>query len=146
MHNNRERLRRRLAGQVSVESSKFEVEPDGELSPRDRSLLKAVNRWLEQHCAEGDLKVERMADALAVERRTLQRKLKALTGLTPAAYIRHYRMQRAGRLLAATDRSVQDIAMSCGFASPQHFSRSFSQHFGMPPDQWRRQGAQTTSD
>lgn len=134
MHHNRERLRRRLVGQAPAAE-----EPDSDLAPRDRKLLEAINAWLETHCADGDLKVERVADAVAVERRTLQRKLKALTGLTPAAYIRHFRMQRASRLLVATERSVQDIAISCGFASPQHFSRSFSQHYAMPPDQWRKQ-------
>ena len=141
MHHNRERLRRRLVGQAPAAQ-----EPDLDLAPRDRKLLESVNAWLEAHCADGDLKVERAADAVAVERRTLQRKLKALTGLTPAAYIRHFRMQRASRLLLSTDRSVQAIAISCGFASPQHFSRSFSQHYGMPPDQWRRERSGPATD
>jgi signal transduction histidine kinase/CheY-like chemotaxis protein/ligand-binding sensor domain-containing protein len=142
MHNNRERLRRRLAGQAELSA----VETDSDLAPRDRSLLESVNQWLDAYCADGALTVERLADAVAVERRTLQRKLKALTGLTPAAYIRQFRMQRAGHLLASSDRSVQEIAISCGFASPQHFSRSFSQHYGMPPDQWRKQRLDPATD
>lgn len=145
MHHNRERLRRRLAGQAATDSASATAEQDADISPRDLSLLMAVNQWLERHCDDGDLKVERLAEDIAVERRTLQRKLKALTGLTPAAYIRHFSLQRAGRLLLETERSVQDIALSCGFANPQHFSRSFSRHYGMPPDQWRRERTGATS-
>jgi transcriptional regulator GlxA family with amidase domain len=64
--------------------------------------------------------------------------LRALTGQTPSEFLRHFRLQRAIELLLGTDRSVHDIALSCGFSSPQSFSRTFSREYGQPPDRWRR--------
>jgi signal transduction histidine kinase/DNA-binding response OmpR family regulator/streptogramin lyase len=139
MIDNRERLRRRLLGQMATDTDEPAVEPD--LAEADQAFLDNLRGWLEKHCHNSDLKVTSMADALALERRTLQRKLKALTGLTPATFIRHFRLQRTMQLMLETNQSVNEIALSCGFASPQHFSRLFRDTFGMPPDQWRREQA-----
>ncbi len=137
MLDNRERLRRRLQmGGDSVRPAQSDF-PD--LVEGDVNFLKKVCQVLEQHLVDTDLSVERLAGLVNVERRTLQRKLKALTGLTPAAFIRHQRLQRALNLLAETELTVNDIALDSGFSSPQHFSRLFRQQYGLPPDQWRRQ-------
>ena len=96
-----------------------------DISERDRALLASVEKWLDRHAAESQVSVEQLADALALEKRTLQRKLKALVGKTPTDYIRHFRLQRAMRLMLQSDRSINDIALSCGFSSPQAFSRMF---------------------
>jgi signal transduction histidine kinase/DNA-binding response OmpR family regulator/streptogramin lyase len=137
MIDNRERLRRRLLGQAATDPDERSVEPD--LAEADRAFLDNLRGWLDKHCHDSDLKVTSMADALALERRTLQRKLKALTGLTPANFIRQFRLQRTMQLMLETNQSVNEIALSSGFASPQHFSRLFRETFGMPPDQWRRE-------
>ncbi|MGY6631434.1 MAG: hybrid sensor histidine kinase/response regulator transcription factor [Wenzhouxiangella sp.] len=148
MVENRERLRRRLASAGLAAASTAPVarpEPDtpvpdsAELSSRDRALIERIDQWLDQAAHDSSLKVDDMASVVALERRTLQRKLKVLTGLTPAAYLRRYRFRKAAHLLTTTDQSVTEVALSSGFASPQHFSRVFRQEFGMPPDQWRQQ-------
>ncbi len=45
---------------------------------------------------------------------------------------------RAGDLLRGTRRSVTDIGMSLGFASPAGFTAAFTRHYGQPPARWRR--------
>jgi len=148
MVENRERLRRRLARSGSAaavsegaeRSGVAEARPEkAELSSRDRALIERIDRWLDDKAHDSNLKVDDMASVVALERRTLQRKLKVLTGLTPAAYLRRFRFRKAADLLRSTDQSVTEVALSSGFASPQHFSRVFRQEFGMPPDQWRQQ-------
>jgi len=42
------------------------------------------------------------------------------------------------RLMLESDRSINDIALSCGFSSPQAFSRMFSRQYGESPDRWRQ--------
>ncbi|AKS43185.1 hybrid sensor histidine kinase/response regulator transcription factor [Wenzhouxiangella marina] len=108
-----------------------------DLGERDRELLARMDAWLGEHL-EDEVSVEAMASLLSLEVRTLQRKLKALTGQRPSEYIRHFRLQHAMNLLLNTERSVNDIALSCGFSSAQSFSRSFSRQYGEPPDRWRR--------
>ncbi len=137
MLDNRERLRRRLQSGAAIARADCPELPD--LVDQDVSFLARVREMLNRHLADPDLTVEMLAELVNVERRTLQRKLKAMTGLTPAAFIRHQRLQRAMSLLIETDLTVSDIALDSGFASPQHFNRLFRKHYGRPPEQWRQQ-------
>lgn len=139
MLDNRERMRRRLQGSGGAEVPAGERVGSPDLVSGDVNFLDKVAGLVERHIADPDFSVERLADQVSVERRTLQRKLKAMTGLTPAAYIRHQRLQRALVLLEQTEMTVSDIALDSGFSSPQHFSRLFRKQYGSPPDQWRRQ-------
>ncbi len=116
-----------------------EDEAQNDLSTADRALLERLDSWLDRHHEQSGLDSEAMAGALNLQPRTLQRKLKNLTGLTPAGYLRDYRLGRARQLLATTNRSVTDIAISSGFSSPQYFARVFRQVEGQSPGQWREQ-------
>ncbi len=137
MRDNRLRLSERLSDVSGMqESIRQGSGPD--LSARDRKLLGAVNESLIEHASDPEFTVEALADSVLLERRTLQRKLKALTGLTPADYIRQHRFYQARQMMLETGMSVNEIAFSCGFGSAQHFSRAFRRHYGMPPDKWRQ--------
>jgi len=138
MRDNRKRLQRFLLDGGAPDLGQGEQESAPDLSARDRALLDSLHDWLEAHAEDVSVKVEDMAAAVALETRTLQRKIRALTGQTPSDFIRHFRLQRAIDLLIRTERSVNDIALSCGFSSPQSFSRVFSREYGQPPDRWRR--------
>lgn len=126
-----------ISGQTPERESAFEDSPDPDLSERDEQLLYRVRHWLEANHDDPEAGVAELAQFLAVEQRTLQRKLKALTGRTPAAHLQCYRIERAKRMLAETSRPVQDIAFSCGFSSPQYFSRAFALQEGLSPSKWR---------
>ncbi len=53
-------------------------------------------------------------------------------------YLNHCRLDEAARLLAEhPDRSVIDVAMSCGFASSQYFATQFRRRFGVAPRDYR---------
>jgi signal transduction histidine kinase/DNA-binding response OmpR family regulator/streptogramin lyase len=108
-----------------------------DLSARDRQFLARLENWLEQHYTEPDASIALMAADLAMDPRTLQRKLKALTGETPGSRLQGYRIEQACRLLADSERAVGDIALSCGFSSLQYFSRVFSRVMGENPTSWR---------
>lgn len=135
-----ERLRRELAGGPVIERKT--VEP--EVSERDAALLERLQAWIEIHHADPDIKVTDMARAALVDVRTLQRKLKALLDCAPASLLQEVRLEKARELLVGNERSIKDIAASCGFSSPQSFSKVFSQAEGLPPSQWRRRAQSRT--
>ena len=136
--------RRRLREQLRRELDRGLVGPgsesslDADISDRDRELLARLQAWAEESYSDPDLKVSDLADAALVDVRTLQRKLKSLLDRSPAAYLQELRLTRARELLLANGRSIKDIAVSCGFSSPQAFTKVFTQAEGMPPSQWRR--------
>ncbi|MFZ3203731.1 MAG: helix-turn-helix domain-containing protein, partial [Pseudomonas sp.] len=49
------------------------------------------------------------------------------------------RLKRARDLLLRSEAQVRDIALSCGFASPAHFSKCYSRLFGHSPRGERKQ-------
>ena len=54
-------------------------------------------------------------------------------GESPKRFVTSVRMHEATRLLRYTDLSVRQVASRLGYASRSHFSRSFSDRFGVSP-------------
>ncbi|TVQ42525.1 MAG: response regulator [Wenzhouxiangella sp.] len=132
----RDQLRRELGADAPRRTS---IDRDAlDIGQRDRELLERLHAWVESHYPDPGIKVADLADATLVDVRTLQRKLKSLLDRTPAAYLQEFRLQMAREMLADSDRSVKDIASSCGFSTPQAFSKIFTQVEGLPPSRWRK--------
>lgn len=62
------------------------------------------------------------------------------TGQSVGQYVRELRLSLAAEMLLFTDHRIIDIGLACGFGSDISFCRSFKQHFGCPPAQYRRRG------
>ena len=78
--------------------------------------------------------VDTMADAMAISRRQLFRRVKKLTGLTPNAYIQEARYRRARLLLENQSfPSVKAIAYEVGMKDVRYFSQQFRSRFGKLP-------------
>ncbi len=63
---------------------------------------------------------------------------KASLGVTPHRYINQQRTAKAAELLARTDFSMAEIAISVGFADQSHLTRNFSRLLGKTPSAYRR--------
>ena len=124
-------LQRRFARDLRFERSL----PEG-LGERDRAFLEKLGHLLDARHRDPTLELRSMASALAVSERQLQRKLKALTGLTPGECLRDYRLQRAQERLAEGGLAGE-VASESGFASHAHFSACFRARFGYPPSEAR---------
>jgi AraC family transcriptional regulator, carnitine catabolism transcriptional activator len=100
-----------------------------------------VARALEMIAAgsDGTLHGKDIAAAVGLSERQLQRRFAAATGTSLGRSIAEGRMGRAHQLVQQTDMPVTEIALACGFGSPEHFSRSYRQRFGRPPRTDRRQ-------
>jgi DNA-binding response OmpR family regulator len=102
----------------------------------DNALLKKAMAYVEQRIGEETLSVDDLARELSVSRATLNRKLQAITNLSPADFIRYLRLQRARELLEKNAGTVAEIAYQVGFVSPSHFSAAFRERFGIPPSEF----------
>lgn len=65
--------------------------------------------------------------------------LKLLTDKSPADIIKKYRLTMAERLLLTKNYTIEEIMEKTGFNSRGTFYKLFSQHYGMPPRQYREQ-------
>ena len=93
---------------------------------------------VEQQLGNSAFDVEQLSSAVALSRTQTHRKLRALTGQSPAEYVRTARLQRALELLRERAGTVSEISYQVGFGSPAHFSTAFSRQFGYPPSEAAR--------
>ena len=63
-------------------------------------------------------------------------KFRKYYGQSPAKYIKEQKLKKAANLLKIPQSTVSEVAFECGFQSPEHFSRSFSSHYGVPPSKY----------
>ena len=58
-------------------------------------------------------------------------------GATPHRHVQHIRLQAAKAMLRDTDRTILDVALSCGFGSASHFTFAFRRKFLQTPTEFR---------
>jgi len=66
------------------------------------------------------------------------RLFKSATGVSPSHYHINLRMDAAKRQLRETKKSVVEIAMAVGYATPSHFAQLFRRETGLSPSDYRR--------
>lgn len=107
------------------------------LNGEDDALMRKVSLFVEQNISNADIGVGDMAEAAAVSRSGLQRKMKQILGVTPLDFLREARIKHACRLLSTTQMSVSEVAYSSGFSDPKYFSRCFKASVGKSPSEYK---------
>ena len=106
------------------------------------TLLKRIQPVLvfaAKHREEG-LPLAALAARSGLSQFHLHRLFTAAAGETPKQYTLRLRLERAALLLLAGERSVLNVALSCGFRSHEAFCRAFRRCFGMRPGDYRSRG------
>ena len=134
----KQRIARLLDVRATLQSeyqNTLHVEPaDLDIADADAAFMRAVLRALEDHLDDDSFSVDRLAQAVALSRRQLTRRLREATGETPAAFIRGYRLDRAAEHLAdGYTGTIAELAYSVGFGSASYFSTAFKKRFGCSP-------------
>ena len=113
------------------------------LQPRDLAVNQADALFLQriltaigQNLSDFEFDVEALARSVAVSRRQLFRKLKAVVDLSPKALIRSVRLKRAGQLLLESEMTVTEITFAVGFQDVKHFRTLFKEQFGVLPSEY----------
>lgn len=104
-------------------------------NPRDERL-RAMIEFVDRHFADR-ISVSDMAAAAFSSERECHRTFRECLGVTPAQYLRDYRIQQACRMLAHTTRPLSAIAERCGLGSPSHFGQAFRASMGCTPSEYR---------
>jgi AraC-like DNA-binding protein len=106
-----------------------------------RSNANATDRVRERVLAllpTGACNVERVAQHLGVDRRTVHRRL-AAESCTFTELVQTIRCEYAAHYLCNGRRSMADVAGLLGFSAQSAFTRWFRAQFGCSPSAWRRE-------
>ncbi|MFE9451700.1 GlxA family transcriptional regulator [Streptomyces sp. NPDC006739] len=109
----------------------------------DGSSTATARAWALEHLSEA-LTLEDLARRAATSVRTLTRRFRQETGMTPMQWLGQQRLQYARRLLERTDESVDRIAAEAGFGTGTAMRQHFRETLGVSPRAYRNtfRGAQ----
>ena len=107
------------------------------LHPTHRDLrFERMRDFVHAHYSE-PVEAADVAAAGCVSVRDCFRTFKDYVGMGPAQYLREYRVRQSCRLLAHTSRTIESVALACGFSSATQFSQTFKGIMGCTPSAYR---------
>ena len=137
-------LRQRVANALVFDSGRGQQSRFAPLLPRlsggDQRIAALLN-WMREHHAE-PIDLARLAEQASCSPRTLLRRFKAGTGLTPNDYLQRLRIAAAQAALDNPARSLEQIAAQVGYADRATFAKLFKQLCGESPGAFRRRRRQ----
>ncbi|QPC43176.1 helix-turn-helix domain-containing protein [Kaustia mangrovi] len=105
------------------------------------AVVRQSLRLIEERLG-GTVRIEEVASAVGLSRRSLERRFLAELSLSPHQVIQTLRLDRAAAMIAGTDMALIDVALDCGYANYGHFVKVFQARFAMPPSVYRRTAAE----
>ena len=100
-------------------------------------LLQPILHYIHDHYAE-NLSLKQLADLIPVSEAHLCRSFRELTGITPFAYLKKYRIMKSCELLTRSNRKISEISTLCGFNNISYYNREFYRVLNMTPSDYRR--------
>ncbi len=111
----------------------FALQPDSDIGQKHIALLKDYINYHFMH----RITMAELCRLTNLSAQHLCRIFKKYIGMRPTEYILSIRIERAKELLSATNHSINDISLWCGFENNNYFWNSFKRLTGMTPGQYR---------
>lgn len=132
---NRKMLRNRFK---SVVTALPEEIPHIELpSSLDDEFIQKVTELVKEGLGK-NFNVDTLCASVNMSRTSFYNKIKALTGIAPAEFIRNIRMQEAALMLKSQRYTVAEVSDKMGFADPKYFTDTFKKFYGVPPSTYMK--------
>lgn len=125
--------------QALIEGKEIATEPDA--PEQEKKFLIKLNGLIFSNISLSNLNSEMLADNMCMSKSQLNRKVKAITGMNTAAYIKQSRLAHAQILLKDSEKSIGDIVLMCGFESASYFTKLFKEKFGMTPSEYKKENS-----
>jgi transcriptional regulator GlxA family with amidase domain len=114
--------------------SQFSVSLSAQASQKKN--IFELQTWMAENLS-GKLSVETLAQRAAMSPRNFARVFVRELGVTPARYVERLRLEAARHHLEQTEKSLEEIASTCGFGSVEVMRRTFNRFLGITPWQYR---------
>ena len=141
---NLEILKQRIENLVQEQQSRKEVfKNSAEIKPDEITIGKTDSLFMEkalqkvhENMENTAYSVKQLSSDLNMDRTGLFRKIKAITGLSPTAFIRSIKLKHARQLLDE-GKSVSEVSVKVGFSSLSYFGKCFQQEYGKKPSDYK---------
>ena len=103
----------------------------------DANILSSVHLYLRSQYTD-DITLEKLSDYFFLSKYHLSHAFKTKYGISPMLFLNKCRCENAHKLLITTSYSIAQIAISVGFNSIIHFSRTYKKFYNCSPTQTRK--------
>lgn len=101
------------------------------------AAVEKMAAFMSKHYAE-PLQIQQIGHVAGLHPNYAMTVFKRGFGLSPGEFLSRTRVAQVQRLLVTTDRTVLDIALSCGFGSASRFHAVFKKQCGQSPANYRK--------
>jgi AraC-like DNA-binding protein len=110
---------------------------EAKINAEDISTAQRIIEHLNNHCFK-PLKQSDVANQADLSSSSLSKFMKRCTGLSYSQTLSAIRIGHAERQLIETDKSIEEISISCGFTNLSNFNRIFKKRKGCSPTDYRK--------
>ncbi|KAA9035486.1 DUF4242 domain-containing protein [Ginsengibacter hankyongi] len=103
------------------------------LSPQDESLLQLLFSKLEENWRNTSFDITDYCKLTAMSTSQLYRKTISLTGLSPNALLKEFRLEKSKDLMRKKHYNIAQITFDSGFTSASYFTKCFKKMYGLLP-------------
>jgi len=135
---NRQKVRAHFMNQIRFETS-TSIKPVN----KEEKFIQEVSGLVEGALHDNDFSIEVLSDQMCMSQSTLYRKIKSLTGLSIAGFIRSIRLKKSTEILLTDDMKLSGVAYAVGFNDYKYFKKSFIEQYGISPKDYRESGGQS---
>ena len=104
---------------------------------REHSVKDGADATFISH-ANASIMLKALEKELGYSKEHITQQFKSELEISPADYLRRYRVAKSMELLCGTDMPVSDVAKECGFVDMSAFSRVFKTFGGETPSEFRK--------
>lgn len=123
----------RLSRICSVETAA----PEQKTEP---AYFPEIKKYLNKHYKE-DCPIALLAKLARMSKSKFMSSFKLAAGISPLQYLLELRITHACELLTASEMSISEIAFDSGFNDSNYFTRTFHNHVGLTPRDYRKQNS-----
>lgn len=118
---------------------------DTDAAYQDHPEMHTIVEYIQAHYHESLTKAD-MAKSADVSVSTVERLFRKTFGITPGQYARKIRLNAACKMIRDTDRSLLDIAKTCGFFDQTSMTHTFRSEIKITPNRYRQRFSNTASE
>lgn len=112
----------------------------------DKEFLEKVTEIIKANMNQEGLRPEFIAEQLHMNTRSLYRRFKKISDMTPSDYIKDCKLSYAAQLLVTTNMSVQEILYAIGNTNKSYFYKEFARKYQVTPKDYRNMNQKTDSE
>ena len=119
---------------LSYESSFLNI--PGHNFHNDEAIID-IQEWMHKHF-NSEINMRKVSQNFELSQRSLNRRFKQATSLSPLQYLQEIRLEKAKELLKTSNLTIAEVAYNVGYPDSAYFSALFRRMVTLSPGEYRR--------